>query len=75
MTKTIVKSYAIIAAGIGLTTGANLVRLGGLGGMALFIAVGGLADGAFYISSEGEKWLNKSGTHIRNKSYNATKAW
>lgn len=75
MTKTIVKSYATIGAGLGLATGANLGRFGGIIGVGVGAAVGGMIDGAFYLSSEGEKWLNRWGTHIRNKAYNATKAW
>lgn len=75
MTKTVVKSYATIGAGLGLVTGANLGRFGGLIGIGVGAVVGGMVDGAFYLSSEGEIWLNKWGTHIRNKAYNATKAW
>ncbi|MCS3868451.1 RHS repeat-associated protein [Chryseobacterium ginsenosidimutans] len=75
MTKTVVKSFATIGAGLGLATGANLGRLGGPIGALVGVAVGGMVDGAFFLSSEGEKWLNKWGTHIRNKAYNARTAW
>jgi len=75
MIKTVVTSYATIGAGLGLATGANLGRFGGVYGTILGTAVGGVVDGVFFLSSEGEKWLNKWGTHIRNKSYNATRAW
>ncbi|MEG0925764.1 RHS repeat-associated core domain-containing protein [Chryseobacterium sp.] len=75
MIKTVVKSYATIGAGLGLATGANLGRFGGVIGVGVGAAVGGMIDGVFFLSSEGEKWLNKWGTHIKNKALNSSKAW
>ena len=75
MIKTVVKSYATIGAGLDLATGANVGRLGGLVGMGIGTAVGGIVDGAFFLSSEDEKWLNKWGRYIQNKAYKSTRAW
>ena len=75
MTKTVVKSYATIGAGLGLATGANLGRLRGIVGIGVGAAVGGMIDGAFFLASEGEKWLNKWGNHIKNKALNSSRAW
>lgn len=68
MTKIVVKRTATLGAGLGLATGANLGRFGGIYGMVIGSSVGLLIDGAFWLSSKGEQWLNRWGNYIENQA-------
>lgn len=75
MQKTILTSFATIGTGLGLATGASLGRFGGIAGIIFGAAAGGLVDVAFYLSAEGEKWLNKWGNYVRNQALNSSRSW